>query len=140
MDYTRLLLAALGGFVAYFVFGGLSFVLIPSMKTEFLKYPAIYRPQEGQMRMFPVGMAAIFVAILVVAALFAMIYPGGAPVTDGVRFGALIGVFVVGGFVVHNYVNLNIGIKVTVMQAVAYFSEWLIVGIVISLIYRGAGH
>jgi hypothetical protein len=140
MDYTRLLLAALGGFVAYFVFGGLSFVLIPSMKTEFLKYPAIYRPQGGQMRMFPVGMAAIFVAILVVAALFAMIYPGGAPVTDGVRFGALIGVFVVGGFVVHNYVNLNIGIKVTVMQAVAYFSEWLIVGIVISLIYRGAGH
>jgi hypothetical protein len=37
-------------------------------------------------------------------------------------------------------VNLNIGIKLTLMQAVAYFAEWLIVGIVISLIYRAAGH
>jgi hypothetical protein len=140
MDYTRLLLAALGGFVAYFVFGGLSFVLIPSMKTEFLKFAAIYRPHEGQMRMFPVAMAGILAAVLVVATLFAMIYPGGAPIMDGIRFGALIGVFVVGGFVVHNYANLNIGIRLSVIQAVAYFSEWLIVGVVISLIYRAAGH
>jgi hypothetical protein len=140
MDYTRLLLAALGGFIAYFVFGGLSFVLIPSMKTEFLKFAAIYRPHEDQMRVFPVAMAGILVAVLVVATLFAMIYPGGATVMDGIRFGALIGVFVVGSFVVHNYANLNIGIRLSVIQAVAYFSEWLIVGIVISLIYRAAGH
>jgi hypothetical protein len=138
MNYTRLLLAAVGGFAAYFVFGGLSFVLIPSMKGEFLKYPAIYRPHEGQMRMLPVGMAAIFVAILAIATLFAMLYPSGARVVDGARFGALIGVFVIGAFVVHNYVNLNIGIRLTVLQAIAYFAEWLVTVIVISLIYRVA--
>jgi hypothetical protein len=37
---------------------------------------------------------------------------------------------------VHNYVNLNIGLKLTVQQAVAYFIEWLVVGIVLGLIYR----
>jgi hypothetical protein len=138
MNYTRLLLAAVGGFAAYFAFGGLSFALLPSMKLEFLKYPAIYRPHEGQMRAMPIGMAAIFVAILAIATLFAMLYPSGAGVADGARFGALIGVFVVSAFVVHNYVNLNIGVRLTVLQAIAYFAEWLVTGIVISLTYRAA--
>ena len=38
----------------------------------------------------------------------------------------------------HNYVNLNIGLTGTLQQAVAYFLEWLVVGIVIGLIYRPA--
>jgi hypothetical protein len=40
--------------------------------------------------------------------------------------------------VVHNYVNLQIGAKLTMLQAIAYFIEWVIVGIVIGLIYRPA--
>ena len=39
-------------------------------------------------------------------------------------------------FVVHNYVNLNIGLKLTLEQAVAYFVEWVVAGIAIGLIYR----
>jgi hypothetical protein len=38
--------------------------------------------------------------------------------------------------VLHNYVNLNIGLKLTLMQAVAYFVQWTIIGIVIGLIYK----
>jgi hypothetical protein len=37
---------------------------------------------------------------------------------------------------VHNYVNLNIGLKGTLQQGVAYFVEWVIVGLVIGMIYR----
>jgi hypothetical protein len=37
-----------------------------------------------------------------------------------------------------NYVNLQIGGKLTLQQAVAYFIEWVIVGTVIGLIYRPA--
>ena len=40
------------------------------------------------------------------------------------------------GFVLHNYVNLNIGLKLALMQAVAYFVQWAIIGIVIGLIYK----
>jgi hypothetical protein len=43
---------------------------------------------------------------------------------------------VVCAFVLHNYVNLNIGLKLALEQAVAYFLQWTIVGIVIGLIYR----
>jgi hypothetical protein len=38
--------------------------------------------------------------------------------------------------VIHNYVNLNIGLKLTLQQGIAYSVEWLVVGIVIGLIYR----
>jgi hypothetical protein len=35
-------------------------------------------------------------------------------------------------------VNLNIGMKLTLQQAVAYLVEWTVVGIVIGLIYKPA--
>jgi len=138
MNFTRIALAALGGFVAYFVLGGLSFAALPWLKNEFLKYPAVYRSQEGIKGVMPAGMAAMFVAMLVLAVIYAMLYQGGSGVVEGTRFGALIGVFAVCAFVVHNYVNLNIGVKLTLEQAAAYFVEWTVVGIVIGLIYKRA--
>ena len=75
-------------------------------------------------------------AILVAAIIFAMMHQGGSGTADGARFGALIGIFVVCGFVLHNYVNLNIGLKLALGQAVAYFVQWTIVGVVIGLIYK----
>ena len=33
-------------------------------------------------------------------------------------------------------VNSNIGLKLTIEQAVAYFIEWVAVGVAIGLIYR----
>jgi Protein of unknown function (DUF1761) len=138
MNMMGLVLAALGAFVAYFVVGGVMFVSMPWMKTEFMKYPAVYRPSQGQMKNMPVAMVATFVAIVVLTVLYAMIYQGGSGVVEGARFGALIGVFAIGTFTVHNYVNLNIGWKLTVEQSVAYFVEWVVVGIVIGVIYRPA--
>ena len=54
MNYPRAALAALGAFVVYFVLGGLTFVLVPSLKNEFLKYPAIYRSQDAMKSVIPV--------------------------------------------------------------------------------------
>lgn len=136
MNFLRLVLAALAGFVAYFVVGGLAFGLIPSLKSEFLKYPAVYRPLEGQMSHMPVGMASMFLAMLALAMLYALFNHTGSGLAQGVRFGALIGVFVICACVLHNFVNLNIGLKLTIQQSVAYFVEWVVVGIVIGLIYR----
>ena len=138
MNFTRIALAALGAFVAYFVLGGLSFAALPWLKNEFLKYPAVYRSQEGIKSVMPAGMAAMFLAMLVLAVIFAMLYRGGSGFAEGARFGTLIGVFAVCAFVVHNYVNLNIGLKLTLEQAAAYFVEWTVVGIVIGLMYKPA--
>jgi hypothetical protein len=136
VSYGRIALSAVGAFIAYFAVGGLSFGLAPSLKREFLKYPAVYRSEEGIRSVMPFGMAAMLVAIFALSMIYAKLYRGGSGLTEDATFGALIGVFAVGSFVVHNYVNLNIGLKLTFQQAVAYFIEWLVVGIVIGLIYK----
>ncbi len=136
MNYPRLLLAALGGLVASFAFGFLLFWLVPALIDESHKYPAVFRPKEEMNKVMPVGIVASFLAILVAAVIFAMMHPVGSGIMEGARFGVLIGIFVVCAFVLHNYVNLNIGLKLTLMQSVAYFFQWTIVGIVIGLIYK----
>ena len=136
MNWVRVVLAGLGGFVAFFVMGGLFFAVVPTLKNEFMKYPAVYRTQEGIKSVMPAGMAAMLVSILALAVLYAMIYRAGSGIAMGAQFGALIGIFAIGAFVVHNYVNLNIGVAITVQQSVAYFLEWVATGIVIGLIYR----
>ncbi|WP_158748586.1 hypothetical protein [Acidobacterium sp. S8] len=136
MNYSRIVLAALGATAAYFVIGFLTFAVMPFLVREFRKYPAVYRSEEGIKSVMPYGMVAIFVGILVLAILYAMIYQGGSGFIEGARFGLLIGIFAVCAFVIHNYVNLNIGLKLTVEQAVAYLIEWIAVGISIGLIYR----
>jgi hypothetical protein len=138
MNFTRILLAAVGAFAAYFIFGGLTFVLLPSMKTEFAKYPAIYRNHDSIMKVMPIGMAAMFIGMVVLSVLYAMLDKGGSGLTEGAFFGFLIAIFALCAFVIHNYVNLNIGWKLTAVQAVAYSVQWLIVGIVMGLIYKPA--
>lgn len=138
MNFPRIALAALGAFVTYFILGFVLFAIIPTLRNEFAKYPAVYRSQEGIKRTMPFGMAAMFVAMLALAILYAMLYKGGSGIVEGAYFGALIGLFAVCSFVIHNYVNLNIGIAITIQQSIAYFIEWLLVGTVIGLIYRPA--
>ena len=136
MNYSSLALAALGGTVASFAFGFLVFWLVPGLIKEGHKYPAVFRPKEEMMKVMPVGFAASFISILVAAIIFAMNHQGGAGTAEGARFGVLLGLFVVFAFVLHNYVNLNIGLKLALGQAVTYFIQWTIVGIVIGLIYK----
>lgn len=136
MNYPRLGLAALGGTVSSFAFGFLVLWLVPALFDEARKYPAVFRPQEEMMTVMPIGLVATFMAILVAAIIFAMIRRGGSGTKEGARFGVLIGSFVVCAFVLHNYVNFNIGLKLALGQAVAYFVQWTIIGIVIGLIYK----
>ena len=136
MNYSRLGLAALGGTVASFAFGFLVLWLVPALIEEGHKYPAVFRPREEMFIVMPIGIVATFIAILVVAIIFAMIHQGGLGTAEGARFGVLIGIFVVCAFVLHNYVNLNIGLKLALGQAAAYFVQWTIIGIVIGLIYK----
>jgi hypothetical protein len=112
------------------------FAALPAMKTEFEKYPNVYRPKDALMKVMPFGMVGILISIVVVAVLYAKIYPVGGGAAAGACLGALIGVFVVCVFAIHNYVNLNIGVKLTVYQSIAYFIQWVVVGAAIGAVYR----
>lgn len=135
MNYGRIALAILGATIAYFAFGFMLFAALPAMKAEFAKYPNVYRSQDNMMKMMPYGMFAILISICVVAILYAKTNPAGG-IAAGASLGVLVGVFSVCTFVIHNYVNLNIGLKLTLYQGICYFIQWVIVGATIGLIYR----
>jgi hypothetical protein len=135
MNYTRLVLAALGGTVASFAVGFLVMWLAPALFEEGHKYPDVFRPKEAMMKVMPIALVATFISTLVVATIFAMMHRGGSGVIAGAHLGVLVGIFAVCN-VMHNYVNLDIGSKLALGQAAAYFVQWAIVCIVIGLIYK----
>ena len=137
MNFTHVGLAALAGTVAYFVLGFALFAELPAMKREFGKYPNVYRPEDQMMKMMPFGMVAILMSIAVVAILYAKIYPLGGGIAAGAGLGVLIGIFALGTFVIHNHVNLNIGLTLTIYQGVCYFIQWVVVGAAVGLVYKG---
>jgi hypothetical protein len=136
MNYGRMAIAVVCAFVAYMVLGGAIFAAVPSLKAEFSKYPNVYRSHEGQMSHFPVGMFGIFLSISVMTVLYAMSYRAGSGLVAGVIFGVLFSLFYLGSFVLHNYANLNIGLRLTLFSAVAFMLEWTVVGVVLGLVYR----
>lgn len=136
MNYAHIALAALGATVVYFGFGFALFAALPGMKREFMKYPSVYRSEKEMMKVMPFGMLAILVSIVVIAVIYAKMYPTSDGIATGVILGVLIGVFAICTFVIHNHVNLNIGIVLTIYQGIAYFIQWVVVGAAIGLIYR----
>ena len=136
MNRTRIAIAALSAFVAYFIVGGIFFV-IPAMGAEFANYPSIYRTGDAARSVMAVGMLGILFAIVVAAAIFARMHPGGAGIKAGVKFGIALAVFQFGSFVLHNHMMLNIGWRLSMLQGIVYTAEWIVVGVVISLVYRG---
>ena len=136
MNFPRIALAALAALIAYFIVGGIFFA-VPAMQEEFAKYPAIYRTGEGTSSVMAVGMLGILLAIGVATVIFARMHPAGASIDAGIRFGLLLALFQLGSFVLHNHMLLNIGWRQSTLQGIAYMAEWIVVGIVISLVYRG---
>lgn len=136
MNYPRLGLAALAGTVASFAFGFLVMALWPGLFEEGRKFAGVFRPEEEMMAVMPIALAAAFLGILLAAVLFAKMHPRGSGAREGARFGVLLGLFVVFAFVLHNYANLNIGLKFALEQAAVYFLQWTVVGTVIGLVYR----
>lgn len=135
MKYSRIALAGLGATVVYFAIGFLLFALLP-LADEVRQFSAVYRTPESMQRVAPVGMVALLLSMMALAALYALAFRDGSAVVQGVRFGFLVGVFAAGSFVLHNYVSLNIGLRLALLQAVAYFVQWVGSGVVIALIYR----
>ena len=137
MSYRRIALAGLAATVAYFALGFLLLAILP-VADDIRRYAAVYRPEESMMRVAPVGMGAMLVSMIALAALYATTVRDGSLVAQGVRFGVLVGIFAAGSFLLHNYVSLNIGLRLALLQALAYFVQLLGAGIAIALVYRSA--
>lgn len=136
IHFLRLLLAAVGAFVAYMAAGFALFAAMPGLKAEFKKHPQVFRAEPEMMKRMPLAMLAIFVAVTAAAVIYALTFRGYPGLWWGLHFGLLIGVFAVCVHVIHDHVNLNISLKLTLQSGAAYFVQWLVVGIVLGVIYK----
>jgi hypothetical protein len=122
--------------VVFFVSGFFVFGLLIS--KYYAPYPGVYRSLTAVQTHVPVGIVSTFLAMLVLAAIYAKGYEGGAGVAEGARFGILIGLFVVFAVVGDEYVTLNIGRRLAAAMAAGRLFEWILAGIAIGLVYKPA--
>jgi len=134
MNYGRLVAAALAGTVVDAVYGFLIYGML--LSGEFGRYPAVYRPNDAPPVFLMTMFAGIFVAMLAAVVIYSKGIESTGGAAEGVRFGALLGVFVGILFSSISYGTLNIGRKLTAMVAVAGIVEWILVGTVIGVVYR----
>jgi hypothetical protein len=136
LNYTRIILCAIAATVAYYLFGSIGGALFANYYSQ---YAAVFRPREMILGYMPLGLAGTFIAALALALMYARANRGKSGALEGLRFGALIGVFVIGACVAHDYVILNIGLNLALVEASGQFVGWLLAGVVVGLIYnRGA--
>jgi hypothetical protein len=135
MNVGRLALAAVVAFVVDMAYG---FIVYGNLlASQFARVPDVFRgPSETAY--VPYLALGILIAMFPAVYIYAKGYEGRSGVDEGLRFGAVIGTFVVGNSVVVNYAVLNVGRRLTLSMAVAALVEWLIIGVVIGLVYKPA--
>ena len=134
MNYGRLVAAALAGTVVDAVYGFLVYGML--LAGEFGRYPGVYRSSDAPPIFLMTMFAGILVAMLFAVAIYAKGIESNGGAVEGMRFGALLGVFLGVLFASISYGTLNIGRKLTAMMAVAGIVEWILVGTVIGAVYR----
>jgi hypothetical protein len=134
MNFNRITLAAIVGTITYYVFGAIGGALFANV---YRPYTAVFRSRDVIMGYLPFGLAGTLVAMFVAATIYAWGYKGGGAAA-GLRFGFLLGVFVIFACVVHDYVIVNVGRDVELVEALGQLVGWSLSGVAIGLIYRPA--
>jgi len=136
MNYTRLALAAVIATIVDMIYGYTVYGML--LAGEFSRYPSVFRDMQAVNPNIPLMAAGVLVAMFAVAYIYGKGYEGGSGLQEGMRFGALLGIFGAGYIAVGDYVIMNIGRRLAVAMAVAGLVEFALVGITIGLMYKPA--
>ena len=134
MNIKRLALAALAAFITIFIGGFLIHHIL--LKDLYMQTAAVWRPAADMNHRFWI----IVIEQIMIAVLAAYIYakgfePAKARVGQGIRFGILLGLLLAGSMSLGSYFSLSIPSKLALAWLVSGLIEYILVGIVISLIY-----
>jgi hypothetical protein len=135
MNYGRLAVAAVAAFVTDAVFG---FVVYGSaMASQFAMFPGVYRPPSDTSHLWAL-FVGLFIGAVAATYIYAKGYEGGSGASEGLRFGAAVGVFMAGYSALVSWAVLNITRALAYRLVAAALVEWLIVGLVIGLVYKSS--
>ena len=88
--------------------------------------------------LLPLMFVGILFAMLVASYLYAKGYEGGSGIQEGMRFGVLVGLVMLGYVAGVNYAIMNIGKRLALYYGLAGLVEWVVVGMAIGVVYKPA--
>jgi hypothetical protein len=132
MNFPRLALAAV---VGWLVSLGVGYVVDAYLMADiYAAHAQVFRPQAGMN--LPLAFAAQLLGFFVFAYMYAKGYEGTSGVQEGLRFGVLVGLLLIGFAVAWNYVVLPVSGTLGVYWVVATLLEMALYGVVVGWLYR----
>jgi hypothetical protein len=135
MNYTRIVIAAIAATIVDGLYGFLVWGKV--LAGEFGRYPEIYRPGDD-MSAFPLMFAGILAGMIFASWIYAKGYQGGSGLSEGLRFGIVMGLFMAAYSAGVDYGTMRIGKKMAMTYVMGGFGEWLLAGLAIGLVYKPA--
>jgi hypothetical protein len=133
MSYSRI---AVAGVVAWVVDGLYGFLVYARLLADdFGANTGAFRAAADQN--LPLIFLGTFIGIMTLAFVYAKGYEGGQGLPEGLRFGAVLGVFMTGYVSLGNYATLNISRDLALKFGVAAFVEMIVVGAALGAAYKG---
>jgi hypothetical protein len=139
MNYGRIGVAALAATIVFFVIGFLGEGLL--FRKDFSPNSNLYRSAETISKYMPMGMLSLLVAMFALSLIYASWFSGagsGSALSQGVRFGLLVGIFAACIHTITNFVTMNLGAKLSLEITMSTIVQWVLVGAVIAAIYKPA--
>ncbi len=139
MNYGRIVVAAFAATIVFFVIGFLGEGLL--FRKDFGPYSNLYRSSESISKYMPIGLLSLLVAMFALSMIYASWFSGagsGSAISQGVRFGLLVGVFAACIHPITNFITMNLGAKLSVEITISTIVQWILVGAVIAAIYKPA--
>ncbi len=132
MNFPRLALAAV---VAWLVSLGVGFVVDAYIMADiYAAHAQVFRP-EASMNLL-LGFGAQLLGFFAFAYMYAKGYEGTSGVQEGLRFGVLVGLLLIGFAVVWNYVVLPVSGTLGIYWIVETLLEMAFYGVVVGWLYR----
>ena len=137
MNFPRIAMAAVAAWIASLAVG---FLLNDFLLADILRAnQAAMRPEAELTARLPVGFAFLLLAFFAFAYAFAKGYEGTNAVMEGVRFGALVGIIVLGGANIWQWVVYPINGTLAVVMSVDSIAEMALYGAIVGAIYKPLG-
>lgn len=136
MDYKRLALAAVVAWVVDAIYGLV--VWMGMLGGEMERHPGVFRSEAAMNANLPLIFAGALLAMFVLVYIYAKGYEGGSGVQEGLRYGLLLALFMLGFVSLPVYASFNIDGRLGLLASIVSFIEMMLVGTVIGLMYRPA--
>src|SRR5512138_3131494 len=134
MNLSRVALAAFVAWLAFCGLGYLSHAVL--MKDLYLAHSLIMRSESEANAYLPLAFGVALVGFFAFSYAYAKGYEGGRGVQEGLRFGVLIGLMVVGFSIVWDYMTYPLSRTFFLAHVVDYIVEYAIYGMIVGAVYR----